>query len=243
MRIFGDTHVGRVREMNEDFYFESELAVGPLPNLFIVADGMGGHQAGEVASRMACEAFVRCCRDMAEPGMTIEQLLKHAAGYANRCVYEKSMETADQFGMGTTLVAGVVDAQHLYVVNVGDSRLYVLDDTLRQVTIDHSYVEELVQLGQISREEASHHPAKNKITRALGVDRMVKADFFQVAVAAVEKVLLCSDGLTNMIDEKEIYHIMSQTAGAQACTHKLIQKAVEYGGYDNITVVLVDLSE
>ena len=242
MRIFGDTNVGRVREINEDFFYICEKRVGLLPNLFIVADGMGGHQAGEVASRMACENFVKYCETMAEPGMTIEGILKQAVQYANRCVYEQSMHQNEQFGMGTTLVAGVVDFQHLYVVNVGDSRLYVSNETLRQVTIDHSYVEELIRAGQITKEEGQHHPAKNRITRALGVEGEVNPDLFQVSIDETSRVLLCSDGLTNMIDEEEINTLISLLADLESCTHKLIAKAIEYGGHDNITVVLVDLA-
>lgn len=241
MRIFGDTHIGLVREINEDCIFFTEHPIGPLTNLFIVADGMGGHNAGEIASSLAIEAF-KSYIETASSVTNVKKLLEDAMQYANKVVYEKALTTLDMFGMGTTMVACTIYENTIYVANVGDSRLYVLQDTIEQVTVDHSYVEELVRAGEITRDESIHHPAKNKITRALGASGDVGVDVFELSTMDVRVVLLCSDGLSNMISDKEIESMLMKDVSLEQQGYALVQMALQNGGIDNISLIMVELT-
>lgn len=240
MEIFGKTHLGLVREINEDNLLISQVDIGKLPNLFIIADGMGGHRAGEVASKLAVDSFVQFCQDPIHDDLSIEEIFISATRYANNMIYDKSIHTTEMSGMGTTLVACTISDFVLYIANVGDSRLYVLENELKQITIDHSYVEELVRAGEITREESYHHPAKNKITRALGVGYELEVDIFKLNIRDITKILLCSDGLTNMINDTEIHKIISTTESIQIQGQKLIDVSLVNGGIDNITAILLN---
>ena len=233
------THIGRRREMNQDYMYTSENAVGKLPNLFLVADGMGGHKAGEYASRFTVEKIVETIETsgQTEPVAT----MKEAVEAANRGLLEEAGRDAAKAGMGTTVVAATVIGNHLHVANVGDSRLYLINhEAIRQITRDHSLVEEMVRLGEMDKADAKDHPDKNIITRAVGVVPELSVDFFEVELKPGDTVLMCSDGLTNMIEDEEIKKIVLGQRDIVEKAEKLIDTANENGGKDNITVVLIE---
>ena len=208
MQTFSITDTGRTRDANQDYVFCEEHAIGSFPNLFIVADGMGGHNAGDTASRMCVEVVVSQIEKSTK--VTPIGILEQAVAAANETVYDASLEDVALYGMGTTLVGTVVFGDTAYVINVGDSRLYAFRDTLKQVTVDHSLVEEMVQSGKLQKEAIRTHPNKNIITRALGTNRTVKADCFEIEVREGDVLLLCSDGLTNMLEDDRIESIIKQ---------------------------------
>ena len=238
MRSFCLTDVGIKRNINQDFVYASDEPVGNLPNLFIVADGMGGHNAGDYASRCAVETMVDYIEN-AEEKKPI-RLLDAGALAANQAVVEKAISDKAYSGMGTTLVACTVCEDSLYIANIGDSRLYLIDEGIEQITSDHSLVEEMVRAGQLAREDARTHPEKNVITRAIGVKSRLKADFFDVGLNPGDLVLLCSDGLTNMITDQEILRIVRSTQTLEDAARKLVDTANQNGGSDNISVILIE---
>ena len=238
MKSYCVTDVGVKRNMNQDFVYASDQPVGNLSNLFIVADGMGGHNAGDLASRYTVETMVDYIEG-AEEKRPIP-LLEAAVEAANRVVMEKALSDKSLEGMGTTVVVATVQDDCLYVANVGDSRLYVLDDSIHQITRDHSLVEEMVRAGQLNREEARNHPEKNIITRAVGVRNKVRIDFFDVGLYPGDKFLLCTDGLTNMVEDEDIYTLVKKETSLEAAARKLVNVANQNGGRDNISVVLVE---
>lgn len=239
MKIFSITDVGQKREINEDYLFCNETGVGTFSNMFIVADGMGGHNAGDFASRFCIEEFIR--RIESSAAKTAIAKIEAALIETNEAMIAKSLEDAAYEGMGTTFVLATINGDIMYVANIGDSRLYLIeDDSILQITHDHSLVEEMIKNGDILREEARFHPNKNVITRALGVNRHVEIDFFEVTLKPGNIVLLCSDGLTNMLDDREIYSIIKNNeADLEACGHKLVKSANENGGKDNIAIILI----
>ena len=239
MEAYALTDIGRVRSMNQDYIYSSPEMVGSLPNLFLVADGMGGHQAGDYASRFAVENLVIYINRTAK-GSPVMQL-KTGIETVNEQLYEESLVREELKGMGCTLVAGVVEDQTLYVANVGDSRLYLIhNETIRQVTKDHSYVEEMVAMGQMRRGSADYNSRKNIITRAMGIGRSVEPDFFEVDLEEGDYILLCSDGLSNMVDDESILRIITGTGNLKDKASSLIREANRQGGIDNIAVVLVN---
>jgi protein phosphatase len=241
MRFYSITETGRVRSKNQDFVFATDQKTGPLSNLFLVADGMGGHNAGEFASAYAVQSVVEAIRNstIQEPIAVLEQAITSA----NYKVYHEALADPDKKGMGTTLVAATYLDGHLYIANVGDSRLYVAtDQELRQITRDHSLVQELVREGNLQESEAMIHPRKNMITRAVGAEEAVRTDFFDVEVRPGDQILLCTDGLTNMVSKEtmtDILFVASDTPEMKA--KKLVNTAEENGGRDNITVVLIEM--
>ncbi len=240
MQTFSITDTGRTRDANQDYVFCEEHAIGSFPNLFIVADGMGGHNAGDTASRMCVEVVVSQIEKSTK--VTPIGILEQAVAAANETDYDASLEDVALYGMGTTLVGTVVFGDTAYVINVGDSRLYAFRDTLKQVTVDHSLVEEMVQSGKLQKEAIRTHPNKNIITRALGTNRTVKADCFEIEVREGDVLLLCSDGLTNMLEDDRIESIIKQYKNdMKRAGEILIEEANEAGGKDNISVVLVRL--
>lgn len=237
MKTFSVTDAGVVREMNQDYYFSSDTAVGNLPNLFIVADGMGGHKAGDYASRYTIERVVASVsRNTGEEPIAI---MREAINKANELLVAESREDESKSGMGTTLVIGTIIGNKLFVANIGDSRLYVVGQNMRQITRDHSLVDEMVRLGEINADEARVHPDKNIITRAVGTSDHVEADFFEVEITADDTILLCTDGLTNMVRDDEILDIIKKYDNAQAATMQLVKEANANGGRDNITVMII----
>jgi protein phosphatase len=239
VELFSITDVGKRRELNEDYIFTSDKPVGNLPNLFIVADGMGGHNAGDYASKHAVEKVVESVRENVSE-YDPENLLQDAIYKANTYIYERSLNEPDKSGMGTTFVAMTINESNCIIANVGDSRMYVIGNFITQVTKDHSLVEEMVDQGGIDREAARNHPDKNIITRAVGVSDYVLVDFFDVQITANEKLLLCTDGLTNMLTDDEIFNIVIGSSSLEEAGKKLIGEANSKGGRDNIAVVLVE---
>ena len=233
MNSYGQTDTGRVRKSNQDSIFLSETPVGPLSNLFMVADGMGGHKAGDFASRFVVDTMVRCM-GLYKSDSPVTALRK-AIEKTNELLFLEDRE-----GMGSTLVAATVDQDTMYVANVGDSRLYLFRDGLSQITRDHSLVEEMVSLGKLERNSESYRSQKNIITRAVGIRPAVTADFFEVSLKKDDCVLLCSDGLSNMAEESLIGSILAAPAALKEKTSRLIQAANENGGKDNIAVILIE---
>lgn len=239
MQAYALTDVGRVRERNQDYIFFSSNPVGSLKNLLLVADGMGGHNAGDYASRFMVEELRKYVEGQTEG--TPVQILKEGIWQTNRRLYGRSLEEMSLSGMGTTLVAATVQADTLYVANVGDSRLYLFrGGVLRQITRDHSYVEEMVARGQMERGSSDYHRKKNIITRALGVMGRVEVDFFEEELRSGDLLLMCSDGMSNMVEEEEMAGILSENASLKYKAEKLVDQANGYGGHDNIAVIVAD---
>lgn len=241
MKLFSITDVGKRREINEDYIYTSETPVGNLPNLFMVADGMGGHNAGDYASKHAVEKIVEVIESNTQETDS-ENILQKAIDDANTHINQMAKSNESLKGMGTTLVAVTVDVEenHVLVANVGDSRMYIINDFITQITKDHSLVEEMVDMGGIDREAARMHPDKNIITRAVGVKEYVLVDFFDITISKKEMLLLCTDGLTNMLKDKEIHKIIRESADIEEAGRRLIDAANANGGRDNIAVVLVE---
>jgi len=218
MKSFSLTDVGQVRSQNQDYVYASEQPIGNLPNLFVLADGMGGHNAGDFASRCAVsviEASVK--KDMSFNPIKI---MRHAIEEANEKIHELAKADAGKAGMGTTLVAVTVVGYYAYVANVGDSRLYIS--------------------GEHSKEEARNHPDKNIITRALGASEEVDIDFFDVQLEEKNRILLCSDGLSNMVADEEIQKILGDSPDIEQSGRQLVATANTNGGRDNISVILIE---
>ena len=224
------TDAGRQRHANEDSYFARAPA-------FAVADGMGGAQAGEVASRIAADVF----EERTDDGSPEEQLAR-VAHEANRRIFELSQEDSSRSGMGTTLTGALVDGDEVTIVHVGDSRAYLMrDGQLRQLTRDHSLVEELRRQGRLTSEEAEEHPQRSIITRALGPERTVELDVHTHQARTGDLYLLCSDGLTSMVRQDRLEEIVASSPSLQKAADRLVAEANEMGGRDNITVVLFRL--
>lgn len=238
MKTFSITDVGKQRKLNQDYVFTSECAVGSLPNLFIVADGMGGHKAGDYASKCTVETMVDNIKNSVETSPV--KILTKAILCANEAVRQKSLEEEALNGMGTTVVAAVCTGNCMQVANVGDSRLYLVDGRIRQITRDHSLVEEMIRMGGIDRESARNHPDKNIITRAIGVKDDVEIDFFQVELKEGDMVLMCSDGLSNMLEDEEIRMILGGQRDIVEKAQELVRAANRNGGRDNIAVILIE---
>ncbi|HIR14132.1 MAG TPA: Stp1/IreP family PP2C-type Ser/Thr phosphatase [Candidatus Choladousia intestinavium] len=232
------TDIGKRRSMNEDCVYASDQPVGNLPNLLIVADGMGGHNAGELASRFTVESIVDYIGKAAEDRPI--PLLSHAIHQANENVIEKAKTEKSLEGMGTTVVAATIQGSYLYVANVGDSRLYLIDKDITQITRDHSLVEEMIRVGELKREDARTHPDRNVITRAIGVKEPVRIDFFDMKLEKGDIILLCSDGLTNMVEDRDILKLVKKSGSLKEAASRLVTEANKNGGKDNISVVLAE---
>ena len=238
MKTFSKTDIGMVREVNQDYVFVSDLPVGKLPNLFIVADGMGGHKAGEYASRFTVEVVKDELAKSTEDSP--EAMIRQAITSANQRLLETARQDSKLEGMGTTLVVATVIERTLYFANVGDSRLYLLNHDIKQVSKDHSLVQEMVRLGGIKQEDAKNHPDKNIITRAIGAKEQVEVDFYEYRLKKGDIVLMCTDGLSNMVEDTEILHIVKGSRDIVEAVEGLINKANENGGKDNIGIVAVE---
>lgn len=239
MKSFAITDVGKRRELNEDYIYTSDKMIGNLSNLFIVADGMGGHNAGDYASRYTVEKVIETVEEL-ENERDIEEIMQEAIYRANAYIYEKARTDIKLSGMGTTLVIASIKNQEVLVANIGDSRMYVINKNIMQITKDHSLVEEMVTMGGLDKEAARNHPDKNIITRAIGVKEFVLADFFEVKLEKEDKILLCTDGLTNMLNDDEIHRIVQSNEDVETAAKALIAAANEKGGRDNIAVVLIE---
>ena len=237
MKSYSVTDVGQKRQVNQDYIFASEEPVGNLPNLFVVADGMGGHKAGDFASSYAVQILLHSILEDENQNPII--IIRHAIEEANRKVLEEANLHEEMSGMGTTMVLVTIVDDYAYVANVGDSRLYLIEDRIVQITKDHSLVEEMVRRGLITREDAKHHPDKNIITRVIGIGPEVEVDFFDIHLKGNSRLLLCSDGLSNMVSDEEIWKIAETSSDLKEMGMRLVSLANENGGTDNIAVVLV----
>jgi protein phosphatase len=238
LKAFSITDIGEYRRINQDYVFCELNAIGNLPNLFIVADGMGGHNAGDYASRFCVEFFTEYIKNsnIESPIALIEEAIKET----NDKLYEKSKQQADYEGMGTTFVVATICHNTMYVANIGDSRLYVIGKDMRQITEDHSLVQAMVKTGELNRDEAKVHPNKNIITRALGTNETAQPDYFEVDLTDGDIVLMCSDGLTNMLSDETIEQIIRENAeDPRKASETLVEKANQSGGKDNISVIIV----
>ena len=238
MKSFSLTDIGRKRQLNQDYVFASDEKTGKLDNLYIVADGMGGHNAGDFASKYTVETAVREIKGSAEQKPF--RIIGKAVRIANELVRARAKEDLHMYGMGTTIVIASIEEHQLQIANVGDSRLYVIGDTIRQITRDHSLVAEMVRKGGISPEAAKDHPDKNIITRAVGAKDSIEVDFFTEDLREGDIVLLCSDGLTNMLSDEEIFAIIKKNTSLEERAKELVNTANENGGKDNIAVILID---
>lgn len=238
LKTFSITDIGKKRQLNQDYVYTSEMPVGNLPNVFIVADGMGGHNAGDYASKYTVETIVQEIARSREDNAV--RVIKDAIEIANEHIRQKAKEDIHLYGMGTTLVVATCMGSRLQVANVGDSRLYVVNDKITQITRDHSLVEEMVRMGGIDREAARSHPDKNIITRAIGASETIKVDFFTVELQKGDIVLMCSDGLTNMLEDEEIRMILNGQRDIVEKAEELVKAANNNGGRDNIAVILIE---
>ncbi|MCR4989284.1 MAG: Stp1/IreP family PP2C-type Ser/Thr phosphatase [Lachnospiraceae bacterium] len=238
MKSFSKTDIGRKRQLNQDYVFSTDESVGKLENLYIVADGMGGHNAGDFASKYAVDTVVREIRGSAEQKPF--RIIGKAVRVANELIRMRAKEDIHMYGMGTTIVIASISGHELQIANVGDSRLYVIGESIRQITRDHSLVEEMVRKGGIAPEAARNHPDKNIITRAVGARDSIEVDFFTEELKEGDIVLLCSDGLTNMLSDDQIFEIIKKRSTLEEKADELIKAANENGGKDNIAVILID---
>ena len=236
MRTFSKTDIGMVRDANQDYVFSSASPLGSLPNLLIVADGMGGHNAGGYASKLAVEVVKQAVMDSQET--TPEAIIRNAIIEANQKVLETARQDVNFKGMGTTLVVATVIDRTLYFANVGDSRLYLINDGIKQLSKDHSLVQEMVRLGGINSEEAKCHPDKNIITRAIGAREQLEVDFFEYRLKKSDMILMCTDGLSNMVEDEAILRTVKSSRDVVEAVEQLIENANNNGGSDNIGVLV-----
>ena len=236
MRIYARSDIGS-RDINEDSYYAPEEGA----RFCCVADGMGGHQAGEVASSLAVEIFAKQMGDVIVP---IHERLRRAVSAANHAIYEKAAENPEMNGMGTTITALALDGDEAHIAHVGDSRAYLLrNKALMRVTTDHTLVEEMVLKGLISVSEARVHPNRNIITRALGTADKIEIDMLRMHVRVGDMFLLCSDGLSGCVPEVEIAEILNSRMRREAKIAALVDRALDAGGSDNITAILATIEE
>lgn len=236
MNTWGITHRGAVRAQNQDAYAVQALDDGRV--VALVCDGMGGARAGNVASAMAVERFME--RFLARDGARDQDRMREAAAYANQAIFQRAVDDPDCAGMGTTLIAALAGGGEAILLNEGDSRAYhITENGIVQITRDHSLVEDMVERGELTREQARTHPHKNLITRALGAEPVLMADCFQQPLAPGEYLLLCSDGLSNIVTEQEMLYEIIHGGENETCCQRLLDIALRRGAPDNVTVVLV----
>lgn len=246
MLMVNRSDIGRIRQVNEDSSLTG--SINDQLAFAIVADGMGGHQAGDVASQVAVEAFQRILQQHAEiSNWTVEdakRLMRIAIRQANEEIFRLSKHMTQYHNMGTTIVAALFIQTLVVIGHVGDSRAYrINEEQLEQLTEDHSLVNALVQSGQLTAEEAEHHPRKNVLTRAIGTDDDVEIDVRVLEWEKKDLLLLCSDGLSNRVSEEQMHQIVASSLSLQQRADQLIEVALQAGGEDNITLVLCDMND
>ncbi len=243
INVWGITDVGAVRKKNEDRYYIAQYGSQTVAS--VVCDGMGGARAGHIASQTAIEVYSDYMKVL-EGGQSLNplELLRESAKAANHAVFTKATQCEEFRGMGTTMVAALVQDNMAYVLNVGDSRGYhIFPGGIYRITTDHSLVEVLLANGKITKEEATNHPQKNLITRALGSTSTVEADIYQQPLLAGEYLLLCSDGLSNMVTEQEILYEIIHGGSIEHCCQRLLDICMSRGARDNVTIVLLEMKE
>lgn len=238
MKAYAATNVGLERSINQDYIYYSLEKCGCLPNLFVVADGMGGHKAGDIASRFTVENLVTLIRESKEKDLI--SIINNAISDVNGKLFDKARESVDYEGMGTTLVVATISDKLLKVANVGDSRLYIVGDDITQITRDHSLVEEMVSLGKLDRKAARTHEKKNYITRAIGGEKNVDAEMFSVDLKPGDRIIMCTDGLSNMVEDNDILNIVKRSDSLEEAVEGLIKTANDNGGKDNISVIIIE---
>ncbi len=238
MRVYAGKDIGQRRQVNQDYVYASVESVGNLPNLFVVADGMGGHNAGDYASSCAVQELVDTIKKNADYNPV--KIIRYGMESANLKVLDEAGKSEERKGMGTTMVVATIIGNYVYVANVGDSRLYVIHQGIHQITKDHSLVQEMVRMGELREEEARDHPDKNIITRALGVARSLDVYFFDLEIGPDTMILMCSDGLSNMVTNEEIADLLERPGNVKEKGKALIRLANANGGKDNIAVVLIE---
>lgn len=246
MRSTGMTDIGLVRKVNEDSFLCRKLEGIEDIYLHIVADGMGGHNAGEVASSMAVKAITEYIEENIEElkkeDKDIQDLIRNSILYANDKVYKTSIIKSNCLGMGTTLSMVLLKQNRVFIGHVGDSRVYLIrGKSISRLTEDHSLVAELVKSGTIKPEEADHHPQKNVITRALGTEYTLEPDIIQYELNSEDFILICTDGLSNAVSEEEIALTVTGSSDIEEACRLLLEKAKDNGGYDNITAVIIQM--
>lgn len=243
MKAFGITHQGSVRKENQDVFHFVQSTNGELLTV-VLCDGMGGAQAGSVASSIAADTFMSHAANSLDESSNINDMhsiLMDAVNYANIKVYDKAFADFSYMGMGSTLVGLLVNGKRATIVNVGDSRAYLLTKRrIEQITKDHSLVEDLVSQGKISRYEAQNHPQKNIITKAVGVEASVSADLFDVKFNSGNRILLCSDGLSNLISGEEMLLVSGNNSEPEQACKALLELTLKRGAPDNVTVFIVE---
>lgn len=241
MQSWGLTDVGCARTQNQDAYLIEQLDKNTL--LCVVCDGMGGAKSGNVASSLAADVFVQQVKQTWNGEYSqsnVDKLLKSAVKLANFTVYDQSQQFEEFTGMGTTLVAMLLCGQTATIVNVGDSRVYYIDRVgIHQVTVDHSVVQLMIQRGELTPEQAKTYPGKSLITRAIGTEAVVSCDIFHKKVSKGDYFLLCSDGLSNLMDDQEILFEVAHGQEKEKCCHRLLDIAKKRGAPDNVTSILV----
>ena len=240
IKAYAKSDKGNVRETNEDYFYISNSL--DQIQLFLLADGMGGYNGGEIASQLAIQTAKNYIennfKDIEKDRDSIIQLLGSSMEYANMVVYEKAKENPELQGMGTTLEICLIYNNKAYIGHVGDSRIYrVRKQFIRKLTQDHSYVQKLVKEGTRTKEQAEHHPQKNMLMKALGCNAFVEPDVMVKGFLKDDILIMCSDGLSNMVDQQTIYEMASKNI--EQATKDLVQLAKDRGGYDNITVVII----
>lgn len=239
MRYVSATDIGLMREENQDMV-RVDNSLGNV--LAVVCDGMGGERAGQDASRIAIREFFARFNEGYAPNLdtiAVRQLMTASISAANSVIYTTARMNYKNFGMGTTCVAAYIDSEYIYVVNIGDSRAYYMDEKgLHQITSDHTYVNMLLQQGKIEPDEVKTHPKRNMLTKAVGVEKIIKPDFFRMKREEKFTILLCSDGLSGYCSDEEIYEIMKSTP-LEEVSKALIDLALSKGGRDNITLAIV----
>ena len=243
MTGFGKSDIGRCRLKNEDSMLVHNEAMGKLENVYAIADGMGGHKAGNIASTVALECFEEFIEAATGKDDEILDILISAINHANNIVYKMTQENEDYSNMGTTFLACSISNKNAYIAHVGDCRLYKISkNKMTQITNDHSYVAELVRAGKITEEAAATHPERHSITRAVGAESTVIADGIICSVLPGDRIVMCSDGLTNMTDNATILRIADNSSlSISERVNKLIDIANDNGGRDNITVIIIDI--
>lgn len=243
MQYWALTDPGCVRTQNQDAYQIEQLDRNTL--VCVVCDGMGGAKSGNVASSLAVEVFMEEVRRVWTSGMdqpTIDQMMEGAVKLANFTVYDQSQQFAEFSGMGTTLVAMLIQNREVTIANVGDSRAYVINQNgIRQITVDHSVVQLMVERGELTPEQARTYPGKNYITRAVGPDSVVACDLFHLDAERGDCLLLCTDGLSNVVDDQEMLFEVVHGVNKQYCCQRLLEVANNRGAPDNVTSVLVQI--
>lgn len=242
MKVFTRTDIGKERSMNQDSFYVSENENNGL-NLYILADGMGGHKGGEIASKVAVTAVSKYItekfNEISKDKQSILDLIEDAIAFANSAIYEESEQDEELQDMGTTLEVLAIFKGKIYIGHIGDSRIYrIRKNAIKKITTDHSYVEKLIQDGEITREESYNHPKKNLLIKALGTDPEVEPDMIYTVLNKNDVILICSDGLTNMVREDKILNIIKENTGDM--TDILIGEANNSGGLDNITAIVID---